>query len=233
MTSTTIEADPIDTERVEVVLFDLGGVVFTFDFQRAIDRWAMDSGQPTAELRRRLAYGLDDEAFERGEVSEADYFAQLRDRLGVDLEVSQVIAGWNAIFGDLVEGITDAIDAVRRSPYRAAALSNTNATHAAAWSARYGDAIAGLGTILTSHELGHRKPERACYVAACEALAVEPDGVVFFDDLVDNVAGARAAGMQAVLVRTVGDVHTTLAALGMSVRSNDPMDSDGPVHLLN
>jgi len=44
---------------------------------------------------------------------------------------------------------------------------------------------------------------------------VPAERIVFFDDLAQNVEGARACGLQAVQVRSSGDVAATLAALGI------------------
>src|SRR5690606_39101924 len=75
-------------------------------------------------FRKDLHY----ERFERGELTSGEYFALLRHQLGLDVEIDAIADGWHAIFGELVPGITEAIAAVRDSPYRLAALSNINAT---------------------------------------------------------------------------------------------------------
>ena len=43
-----------------------------------------------------------------------------------------------------------------------------------------------------------RKPERAIYELTCSRLAIAPSEAVFVDDNADNVAAARAFGMEAV-----------------------------------
>ena len=48
--------------------------------------------------------------------------------------------------------------------------------------------------------------------AAAVGIGAAPEHVLFFDDLQENVAAARAAGLQAVLVRTPADVREALAA---------------------
>lgn len=221
MTSTTggadrSEADRIDTDRVEVLLFDLGKVVFDFDWARAVAVWSDHSGVAATTIADRFRKDLHYERFERGELTSGEYFALLRHQLGLDVEIDVIAEGWNAIFGELVPGITEAIAAVRDSPYRLAALSNTNPAHAATFAARHAPVLADLGRILASHELGHRKPEPGCFLAATGHLATDPRHVLFFDDLAENVDGARAVGMQAVLVRSIDDVRTALATLGIA-----------------
>ncbi len=217
MTSTTGEGVRIEADRVEVLLFDLGRVVFDFDWSRAVATWSEHSGVPFDEIVERFRKEIHYERYERGELTSGEYFALLRHQLGLDVEIDVIAEGWNAIFGELVPGITEAIAAVRDSPYRMAALSNTNASHAATFGARYAPVLADLGRILASHELGHRKPEPACFLSAAEHLATEPSRVLFFDDMSDNVVGAREVGMQAVQVTSTDDVLAALADLGIAV----------------
>jgi len=56
--------------------------------------------------------------------------------------------------------------------------------------------------ITFSYELGFIKPEPEIYRHAMEGLAAEPGRTLFLDDRPDNVEGARAAGLEAVLFTT-------------------------------
>ncbi|HET8930840.1 MAG TPA: HAD family phosphatase [Acidimicrobiales bacterium] len=212
MTSTIIEAD-----RVEVLLFDLGRVVFDFDWSRAVAVWSERSGVPDDDIVERFRKEIHYERYERGELTTDEYFARLRHQLDIDVDLDVIAEGWNTIFGELVPGITEVISAVRDSPYRIAALSNTNAAHAAVFGARYAAVLADIGRILASHELGHRKPEPGCFLAAAEHLATDPSHVLFFDDMAENADGARAVGMQAVQVRSIDNVRAALFDLGIAL----------------
>ncbi len=208
--------DRIDGHAVDVILFDLGGVIITFDWDVALDHWVRHAHVDRTVLAQRFVHGEDYQRFERGEIIAEGYFAHLRDQLGIALDDATLIAGWNAIFGPPIDGIAQVLHTLKQSPFRVAGLSNTNVTHASVWPHRYGDLLAALGRILTSHELGHRKPEAACYLAACDHLGVAPAQVLFFDDLAENVAGARAVGMQSVQVTCIDDVHAALRTLGIA-----------------
>ncbi len=50
-----------------------------------------------------------------------------------------------------------------------------------------------------SYELGFIKPEAPIYQHAIEGLGVEPAEALFLDDRPENVEGARAAGIHAVV----------------------------------
>lgn len=60
-----------------------------------------------------------------------------------------------------------------------------------------------IGPVLTSGLLGHEKPHRAAFAAALDALGRPGRVVMVGDDAEADVAGARAAGLPALLVRDV------------------------------
>ncbi|QLP96401.1 MAG: HAD-IA family hydrolase [Rhodoblastus sp.] len=47
-----------------------------------------------------------------------------------------------------------------------------------------------------SAQFGLRKPDPAIFAAACARIGVAPGRTLFVDDLAENVAGARAAGLR-------------------------------------
>ncbi|MET1001949.1 MAG: HAD family phosphatase [Acidimicrobiia bacterium] len=52
--------------------------------------------------------------------------------------------------------------------------------------------------VVDSSHVGVRKPEREIYELTCTRLGIEPSEAVFLDDNADNVAGARAFGLETV-----------------------------------
>jgi putative hydrolase of the HAD superfamily len=66
--------------------------------------------------------------------------------------------------------------------------------------------------VLESRAIGIRKPEPRFYRMACEALAVEPEEVVYLDDLGVNLKPARAMGMHTIKVTDPGEALAELSA---------------------
>jgi putative hydrolase of the HAD superfamily len=59
--------------------------------------------------------------------------------------------------------------------------------------------------VIDSSVFGTEKPDPAIFRAALEALDVAPEEALFVGDLYDvDVVGARAAGMEAVLLTSTG-----------------------------
>ena len=55
--------------------------------------------------------------------------------------------------------------------------------------------------IVYSHEVGLEKPDPQIFMLACERLAIQPDEMLFLDNVDVMVAAARELGIQAVHFR--------------------------------
>lgn len=197
-------------EGVEALLFDLGGVVLEIDFDRSFARWAAASGERLETIRARFSHDGFYERHERGEISAGEYFASLRASLGINLTDDEFAAGWTAIF---VGEIPNVADLLRRLGDRVPlyAFTNTNLTHHRVTVRDYADTLSCFRKVFASFELGKRKPERAAFESVAAAMGVRPERILFFDDNVTNVEGARTAGMQAVHVRSLNDLARSVA----------------------
>ncbi|HEX4304113.1 MAG TPA: HAD family phosphatase [Rhizomicrobium sp.] len=200
------------SEPVEALLFDLGGVFVDVDFARVTRRWAEHAGRDPDAIAQRYSH---DDAFrrhERNEIGDAEYFASLRTSLGIDLTDAQFLDGWNAIFGDLIPGFAEQLaKASARLPTYA--LTNTNPAHETHWSVRFGEALKPFRKIFVSSTIGLRKPDKAAFEYVAREIGVPAARILFFDDALVNVEGARAAGLQTVHVRSNADVAAALATL--------------------
>jgi putative hydrolase of the HAD superfamily len=150
---------------------------------------------------------------EKGEISDAAFFAGLRSSLGVELSDAEFLEGWNAIFVGEIPGIKELLArAARHLPLYA--FSNTNVPHVACFSSHYADLLGHFRQIFVSSSIGLRKPDAEAYDHVISAIGVPADRIVFFDDLAENIEGARARGLKAVHVASPDDVAEVLTALG-------------------
>jgi glucose-1-phosphatase len=198
----------------EALLFDLGNVVIDIDFERAFAHWAASARCDPALLRERFTHDEPYQRHEIGAIGIEEYFASLRASLGIGLTDAQFLEGWNAIFIDEVPGIAALLArAAERLPLYA--FTNTNPTHAAYWAARFPDAVKNFKKIFISSSIGLRKPDAEAFAFVVREIGVPASRIVFFDDSPHNIAGARACGLQTVLVKSPFDVAAALAALGV------------------
>jgi FMN phosphatase YigB (HAD superfamily) len=198
---------------VQALLFDLGGVLIDIDFGRAFEHWQTFSALSLQGIRDSFSFDAAYEQHERGEITGPAYFAHLGRQLRLHGDHEAIRQGWNAIFtGEISE--TLALVRAARARLPCYAFSNSNAVHQAAWSSGYPAVVQAFDWIFVSSDIGLRKPERRAFEHVAEAVGVQVQSILFFDDLADNVAGARAAGLQAAHVRSPADVRAALAAAG-------------------
>ncbi len=194
---------------VDVLLFDLGGVLIEIDFGRAFAAWGAAAGVPPGEIAARFAFDAAYAAHERGEISAARYFAALRRALAIELPEERMLAGWNAIIGDEMPGVRDMLAAAaRRWPIHL--FSNTSAAHRTHWTARHGALLQPFRSVFLSCEIGLRKPDIAAFAFVARQIGAPPHRIAFFDDTPANVAGARRAGLRAFAARSPADVAAIL-----------------------
>ncbi len=194
------------TRTLSALVVDYGGVLTT-DIWVAFGEFCDAEGlEPEAvkDLFRsnpeamRLLRGL-----ETGELDEAAFEPRFAELLG--LAESEGLIG--RLFGglgpdDLMIG---AVRAARKGGVKTGLITNS-------WGLGiYDRAPTDLfDETVISGDVGLHKPQPEIYLLACERLGVEPADCVFVDDLRENVTGAEAVGMTAILHR---DSAATVARL--------------------
>jgi epoxide hydrolase-like predicted phosphatase len=199
----------------QALLFDLGGVVIDIDFDRAFTVWAQHSQLTSEEIKKFFTFDDPYQRHERGEISASAYYDHLAATLQLDTDHAHIADGWNSIFVREISGTTEAIRAMRKQ-IPCYAFTNTNAAHMAAWTTMFPSVASSFDRIFASHQMGLRKPERQAFDHIAQAIAVAPRSILFFDDLLENVQAAAAAGLQAIHVRSPDDVRNALEAFGYS-----------------
>ncbi len=197
---------------VKALLFDLGGVVIDYDFNRVFARWADDSRCSLEAIQSRFAFDHFFEAFERGEIEAKDYFDSLRKRLGIDISDRQFEDGWNTVYIGEIEGV-DELLAFAGQKLPIYALTNSNAVHKKVWSTRFGKILSRFRTVFNSSDIGSRKPDPDVFHYVADATGVGLHQMVFYDDLVENIAGAQAVGMNTVHVTSISDIEESVKAI--------------------
>jgi glucose-1-phosphatase len=198
----------------DALLFDLGRVVLDIDFNRTLACWAEHAGCAPADLVPRFVRDDVYKGHERGEIDDATFFAGLRRSLGIDVPDHALLEGWNAIFVGEMAGIAPLLArAGQRLPLYA--FSNTNTAHVAHFSQAYADLLGHFREMFLSSTIGLRKPDAEAYHHVVKAIGVPAARIVFFDDLMENIEGARACGLTAVHVTSTSDVADALKALNL------------------
>jgi putative hydrolase of the HAD superfamily len=205
---------PLRKASADALLFDLGRVVIDIDFSKALACWAAHAACSPADLAARFVVDDHYRHHERGTISDAAFFANLRGLLDIPLSDEQLLEGWNAIFAGAMPGIAPLLArAGKHLPLYA--FSNTNRPHVEYFSTAYADLLGHFRHVFLSSSIGLRKPDAAAYDHVVTAIGVPASRIVFFDDLIENIEAARAHGLQAIHVRSSDDIAGALDRLGI------------------
>jgi glucose-1-phosphatase len=184
---------------ISAILFDLGNVLIDIDFYRCARYWSARSGIPAEILVSRFRIDKAYRDFECGRLTASDYYTTLRRMLAIDLPDETMREGWNTIIRGEKPGIRDCLEAL--SPhYPLYILTNTNPAHEPVWRAAHRDLLPYFAEIFVSSRMGLRKPDAQVYRAAARSIGQPCERILFFDDVEENVSGARKCGMQTVHV---------------------------------
>ena len=205
---------PLSPGDADALLFDLGRVVLNIDFSKALACWAGYAGCQPSEIAARWAVDETYHHHERGTISDEAFFDELRRGLGIAISDAQFLEGWNAIFAGEMDGIAPLLArAARHLPLYV--FSNTNRAHVAHFTEIHAETLKPFRELYYSSSIGHRKPDAAGFDHVVSEIGVPASRIVFFDDLAENIEGARARGLKAVHVRSSRDVAHALEALGI------------------
>ncbi|MGE4063406.1 MAG: HAD family hydrolase [Rhodospirillaceae bacterium] len=200
--------------KIEALLFDLGGVVIEIDLDRVWQRWARDARCRADAIRRPVGMFEPYLRYECGAIALEEFFGELRKALGITLSDAELLAGWNEIFVGEMAGIGDVLAQLRpRIPLFA--FSNTNQAHVDHFTPRFAPVLSHFNKVFLSSSIGLRKPDKPAFDHVVAEIGMPAGAVLFFDDSKDNVAGARAAGLQAEHVRNSAEIAAALKRYGV------------------
>src|SRR5207249_8903447 len=124
------------------------------------------------------------------------YFARMGD-CDIGITLDELKSAFDAWLQGAYPGAVELIDELKCSGVLTACLSNTNARH---WRQvmeeipQYADIMRRLDLRFASQEIGYAKPEPQVYLHAQQRMNVRPQEILFFDDRLENVEGARGVG---------------------------------------
>ena len=180
------------------IYFDLGNVLVNFDHHRGARQMAGVAGI-AEQLVWQVVFESDLQLeYECGAITTREFYEAFCARTGTRPDYDALLLAGADIF-ELNEGIVPLVAELRDSGHRLGILSNTNESH---WNfiadGRFPIVQEFFERCALSYEMRSAKPHLAAYQTAAELAGVAPAEIFFTDDRLDNVAGARAAGFDAV-----------------------------------
>jgi putative hydrolase of the HAD superfamily len=194
------------------LVFDLGGVLVDAVGLSELPRLLPAPLEPK-EVRRRWLASPAVTRFESGLCSGDDFAALFIEEWQLRIEPAALLEEVRGWVRAPYPGTPELLAALR-GRYTLACLSNTNALH---WQKMSG--MEGMGGAFDrqylSHELGVMKPNPEIFRRVVADIGHAADAIAFFDDGPENVAAARAVGLDAHLTVGPEDLRRTLSRQGL------------------
>lgn len=189
----------------DFLIFDLGNVIIDIDYQKAIQ---LIKQEISTDFHSKVdGFYLTDfhKDYEVGRMDSDRFRQEVRTYFQQDWSDGKVDELWNNLLLKIPSERLELISKLREI-FQVGVLSNTNSIHIQAVNSILKNEH-GLENfepifdwVFFSHEMGLSKPSPEIYEKMLVDLGTSGDRVIFFDDLLANVEGAKAVGIQAVHV---------------------------------
>jgi len=190
--------------------FDLGKVLVNFSIGQMCRQISEVSGAAAEQVRQVLFEDQLQKQYELGRIGGREFYEAFCQKTGTRPDYHALEAAASDIFV-LNLPVVPLVAQLRQAGFPLGVLSNTCRSHWEHCRRRFRILAEAFDVYALSFEIGACKPERVIFEAAAAQAGVAPEEIFFVDDYADNVAGARAAGLDAVQ-------FTTAAALAEDLR---------------
>ena len=186
---------------VEVILFDLGNVILPFNHFQIAEKLSPFVQRREFQDPQRIFSSLFDiekgliNNFDVGKVSPQEFFQSVKESLDLSISFDEFTPIWNDIF--LEDQEVSKIILSLKERVRLGLLSNTDPLHFHYILSKFPIMMAFDKWIL-SYEVGFKKPAIEIFQKAIEWASVEPQKILFIDDMKKHVDVAVSLGMQGI-----------------------------------
>ena len=191
--------------HIQHIIFDLGGIFLNLDYNRTSTAFQqLGVTNFDALFTQHHANPLFAQ-LETGEVSDADFYHQIKTITQLPLTDTQIAEAWNAMLLNMpAESITWLQQVAQH--YTIYLFSNTNSIHYQQiqqicrrdWGPIHFNSLFQFAGY--SHLLGFRKPHASSFRAYLQQLRLPAETTLFIDDTPGNIQGAAEAGLHTLLL---------------------------------
>jgi putative hydrolase of the HAD superfamily len=193
----------VSGEGSDVLLVDLGGVLFDFDDEHRVNQLGELFGRSAQQVKEALwDSGFSADADAGRYPTAAEVRAQVRSIVGYSGSDEDLDIAWCSAF----RPAEDVIALVGTAVIPRGVFTNNGPLEEEVLTRLYPEVFALFEHQFFCHRLVANKPDPPVYEQVSTELGVSPAQIRFADDGEDNVEAARRAGWTAVLYRTVEDL---------------------------
>lgn len=205
--------------KKRAIIFDLGNVVIGFDHRIAVKRILNHTHLNQEEIYRLFFDSPLTQDFEKGKISNLDFFKEVKAMLGLKIGYDEFLPIWNDIFFLM----PDTEKFIRSIPkdIKLVMLSNINKLHYEYIRSKFSSTLKLFGKIIPSYSTGFIKPEREIYSLAIRETKESLENIVYIDDRQDLVDAAQSYGINSIRFECVKQLEIEFIELGILAKEKD------------
>ena len=200
---------------IRFIYFDLGNVLLNFDHRRAASQMAAVAGLPVEQVWNLIFESDLLLRVESGQITDQQFYEIFCEETQTRADFAKLQQAGSDIFG-LNREMVPLLQHLHSAGHPSGILSNTSKSH---WDfvcqGQYAILPGTFRHAVLSFEVGAAKPDQKIYEIAIERAGVAAEEIFFTDDREENVAGARAAGIDAVQFHSAAQLVLELRARGV------------------
>ena len=184
----------------KAIIFDLGAVLLNINYQDTIDAFKALGIKNFDEIFSKAKQSTLTDDFEKGNISEKEFFGSLKQLLHTNVNESDLIAAWNIMLKDLPQQRVDLVKKCQ-AILPTFLLSNTNYTHIEDYHAylQKNFKVDNMSTWFTnvyySFEMGKRKPDANIFEQVLNENKLNATEVLYIDDSPQHIESAKKLGI--------------------------------------
>lgn len=190
-------------DKFDVIVFDLGGVVIDLDYNATIRAFQELGSKDFQELYSQALQSDLFDRYETGHISGLYFINKLKELLPQHLTPNEIVAAWNAMILEFQPEKLKFLEEIKNT-HTTALLSNTNDLHIDYVRRKLKKVSEKpledyFHYTFLSHEIKARKPHAETFLYVCRQMEASPEKVLFIDDSIQHIEGAKKAGLNAIL----------------------------------
>lgn len=204
--------------QIKNIIFDLGGVIINLDIPKTISEFNKLSNQPFESIYNQLQQTPVFDLFDKGQITEKDFFVELKKALQNDVTDEELLFAWNAMLLDFPKHRLELLSKLKPN-YRLFLLSNTNESHVLEFektlfaSHGYQNLEPFFEKVYYSCRMNQRKPNADIFESVLNENNLIAEETLFIDDSPQHVEGALTLGVKAMLLEKNNEVEDLLKEL--------------------
>jgi putative hydrolase of the HAD superfamily len=186
---------------IKVILYDLGNVILPFNHYQIAEKLSrLSQKSEDRDPQEIFSYLFDFQKgvanrFDVGQVSPQEFFESIKEYLGLSISFEEFIPIWTDIFSENVE--VSQIILSQKGRWRLGLLSNTDPLHFNYILSKF-PVVRAFDKWILSYEVGFQKPAVEIFRVAIAWSSVDPQKILFIDDVKTHVEVAVSLGIQAI-----------------------------------